>query len=70
MFKFQVPVKAFWRKEWNFTSFGAYALPNCWNLTNYRGGTFAGFIDLDWRLLLYQPPARVHGARWSGSGCV
>lgn len=30
-----------------------------------------GFIGLDLTLLLYQPPAKVHAAWWSGSGlCV
>lgn len=39
VFKFQVPVKSFREKSWDFTSFGACALPNCSSLTNDRSGT-------------------------------
>lgn len=45
------------------------ALPNCFSLTNGRGGIYrSGFIDLDLSLPLHQPLAKICAAWWSGSG--
>lgn len=68
VFKFQVLVKRF-REDHGILQaleFMHSQIARIWQMTEV--GPIPRFIDLDLSLLLYQPPAKVCAAWWSGSG--